>query len=178
MDGRYKEGIKDLLEESQKIKIPISLKVLKREQKRLLQLAMLTISTPIVVLTLLFYIQEVTFDSQAAITSLALASFSTLFFLLYLVPARWQFGKLPLESEFIWQYWYAYLKKRMQFFWLLYAGIICSMASLINVTYDMNQSSWSKWVSLSLVSLASMILINNFFKSPYKYAIKEAESAQ
>jgi hypothetical protein len=177
MDGRYKEGIKDVLEASQKTRTPFTIKVVKREQKRLLQLAILTVTAPILVLTLLFYIQEVTFNSQAAIISLALAGFSTLFFLLYLIPARWQFGKLPLESDHIWQYWYSYLKNRMRFFWLLHTGIICSMASLINVTYDIDQSSWSKWVSLSLVSLASVILINNFFKSPYKYALKEASSA-
>lgn len=177
MDGRYKEGIKDLIEAAMRSEVPFSPKTVKKEQRRLIQLALFATGLPLLVLGLLFYIQEVAFSSEAAIISLILAGFSVLFFAVYLLTARWDMSQLPFQSGHIWAYWYAYLKKRMRFFWLLYVAVIFAMASLINVTYDIHQSYLAKGIALVLVGLASVILVNNFFKAPYGHALREAEKA-
>jgi hypothetical protein len=126
---------------------------------------------------LIFYIKEISIRSESAVYSLVLAGLCTLFFLLFLIPSRLAQNRLKENAEQIWYHWRHYLVNRIKDFWRLNAGIVFGMASLINVTYDMEHGIISKLLGLFLISVAAIYLMNNFFKAPYKQALKQCNIA-
>jgi hypothetical protein len=176
-DERYKEGFKDLVTDASKVQIPFEHKILIRETRRLQYLALIAVAMPAIVVALLFYIKEISFRSESAIQSLILAGFCSFFFLLFLIPSRIAQNRLKENTEHIWYHWRHYLINRVKKIWLLNVGIVFGMASLINVTYDMEYGMITKIIGVLLISIAAIYLMNTFFKVRYKQELKQSNNA-
>jgi hypothetical protein len=172
-DERYKKGFQDLSDAINKSEPAFDNTILLTETKRLQQIALSSITFPLLALILFFYIDEVAFTRQTLMLSGSLGSGGTLLLLYFLIRARIDQKAFVKNSTSPWIHWRHYLMRRLRGILFLYFGFTLQIAALISITYK-DRSILIIALGFCLVALAGIMLVSNFWHQPYKVALRRA----
>jgi hypothetical protein len=172
-DERYKKGFQDLSDAINKSEPAFDHAILLTETKRLQQIALSSITIPLLALILFFYIDEVAFTRQTLMLSGSLGSAGTLLLLYFLISARIDQKAFVKNSTSPWIQWRHYLMRRLHGILFLYIGFSLQIAALISITYK-DRSLLAIALGFCLVALAGIMLVSNFWHQPYKAALRRA----
>lgn len=174
-DGRYRFAFADFIRDLNKRQIPFDVNQFEQENRRLWQVALTALITPLFIVFLVLFVEEIK-SSNALFSHAMILGFAALALMAaFLFKAKIDQNRWPQKVDNMWPFWLDYLRSRLRSIWLLYLGTLCYAASLIIITYGRYEKHSSMIFPFFLVGFACIMLIYNSWHTSYLQAIRSCK---